>query len=220
MDDLGIFEAWRHWRSGTLASDSTLWHVRIFWWGRIGAILQFIGGVLVVAEIVGTDRLRDFGRSLHGVLGVAAVRKLFGETVAWYGATYRAARYIFVDSWAERDRPKEKTLFAPVLWNWFFAVDLLISLLLAALLILTLRVIPTALAEVYFLGFWGFLAFTIGPALTFVAVVTLLAVGMAIDMAFIEPFAWLLEHPYLEKIIKTASLLLLLVGFHFDLLAS
>lgn len=36
----------------------------------------------------------------------------------------------------------------------------------------------------------------------------------------IEPLAWILERPYINNLIKVISILLLLIGFHFDPLAS
>jgi hypothetical protein len=38
--------------------------------------------------------------------------------------------------------------------------------------------------------------------------------------AVIRPFAWTLEQPHLEQHIKVFSVLLLVVGFHFDLLST
>ena len=43
---------------------------------------------------------------------------------------------------------------------------------------------------------------------------------LLLDMIVVEPFAWLLERPLLDKLIKSLSLVFLIVGFHFDLLAS
>ena len=43
---------------------------------------------------------------------------------------------------------------------------------------------------------------------------------LLVDALFLEPTAWLLERTYLDKTIKAGSLMLLLIGFHFDLLAS
>ena len=43
---------------------------------------------------------------------------------------------------------------------------------------------------------------------------------LLIDIALIEPFAWILENPKLDKSIKVGSLTCLAIVFHFDLLCS
>src|SRR2546423_11353672 len=42
-----------------------LLHVQVFWWGRISKILQLIGSMTVIAEIVGYKRLGEFGDRLR-----------------------------------------------------------------------------------------------------------------------------------------------------------
>lgn len=62
--------------------------------------------------------------------------------------------------------------------------------------------------------------FFISP-LAIVLVVSLpLLILLSTDILMIEPLAWLLERQSLDKLIKAGSILLLLIGFHFDLLAS
>jgi hypothetical protein len=46
------------------------------------------------------------------------------------------------------------------------------------------------------------------------------AFALIIDLVVFKGLAWLLEGSEIENWIKIISLLLLLVGFHFDLLAS
>jgi hypothetical protein len=44
--------------------------------------------------------------------------------------------------------------------------------------------------------------------------------GMFVDFLIVRPVAFLLSHERLSAVIKVASLLLLGLGFHFDLLSS
>ena len=49
------------WFSGRSASGLVLWGVPMVWWGRTGKVLQFAGGLVVVLDLVGPDRLRRAG---------------------------------------------------------------------------------------------------------------------------------------------------------------
>ena len=51
-------------------------------------------------------------------------------------------------------------------------------------------------------------------------IIGLTIVGTLFDVVIIDNLAWLLERPKVENWIRVISLILLLVGFHFDLLAS
>lgn len=57
--DIGYFEAWERWLDHQSLSGETLWGVEIFWWGRIGKVLQLVGGLTVVAEWVGDMRMKE-----------------------------------------------------------------------------------------------------------------------------------------------------------------
>ncbi|MGB7923383.1 MAG: hypothetical protein WCF57_09080 [Pyrinomonadaceae bacterium] len=66
MNELSYFEAWHHWLNGENVSNYYLWSFQIIWWGRIGKLVSFISALAVIAELIGPDRLRNFGESLHG----------------------------------------------------------------------------------------------------------------------------------------------------------
>jgi len=65
-----------------------------------------------------------------------------------------------------------------------------------------------------------FLIFPYFPFLVLIVTLIAIFVGMVIDFMLIRPVTKLLTLKYLKKWIKLISLLLLLTGFHFDLLAS
>ena len=58
--------------------------------------------------------------------------------------------------------------------------------------------------------------YIIGPLM----VTIIFVVSFAGNFLIIHPIAWMLEHPKIDKLVKTFSVILLTVGFHFDLLAS
>jgi hypothetical protein len=64
------------------------------------------------------------------------------------------------------------------------------------------------------------LGFIISPVLTFLVIIIGLGVGAIVDAAILEPVAWVLDREAVDKVIKSVSFLALIIGFHFDLLAS
>lgn len=49
------------WATGKQTSAIALWGLPMLWWGRIGKIMQFFAGCIVVLDLVGPDRLRAAG---------------------------------------------------------------------------------------------------------------------------------------------------------------
>lgn len=65
IDRIGYLEAWRLWIGGQQPpSDAVLWGVMsLRWWARTGKIAAFVGGATVILDLVGPERLRQFGRT-------------------------------------------------------------------------------------------------------------------------------------------------------------
>jgi uncharacterized integral membrane protein len=58
VQSIGYWEAWSHWWSMDRSlGGMKMWGVPIPWWGRIGKLLQFCGGLVVVVDLIGSDRL-------------------------------------------------------------------------------------------------------------------------------------------------------------------
>jgi hypothetical protein len=100
-------------------------------------------------------------------------------------------------------------------------LNYLICFLLTAFVIIS--------AKLYLIGWsflieiviiFGCLLVSIAPIFTVLTIISLTMMGLAINSVFIKPLAWVLEHPSLDRITKIASLLFLLMGFHFELFAS
>jgi hypothetical protein len=58
------------------------------------------------------------------------------------------------------------------------------------------------------------------PYVSVVVFLFIAAAGWGLNWILIRPAAWALDRPDLGRFVRTASVLLLLLGFHFDLLAS
>ncbi|WP_439380751.1 hypothetical protein [Amycolatopsis lexingtonensis] len=56
---------WGRWLSGEKVDDARLWGWPMLAWGRTGKLLQFAAGLTVVLDLVGPDRLREFGMRLR-----------------------------------------------------------------------------------------------------------------------------------------------------------
>ena len=63
--EITFIEAWKLWLSDNLSADALLWGISIFWWERIGKVMQFLGAITIVADIIGPDRIREFGTSVR-----------------------------------------------------------------------------------------------------------------------------------------------------------
>src|SRR5262249_25606678 len=70
MHEVSLWEAWSIWLSGSSVSDQILWGMRILWWGRLGKALGLLAGLTVLLEVIGPERLRQFGPSLHNALNL------------------------------------------------------------------------------------------------------------------------------------------------------
>ncbi|MGS2618610.1 Sec-independent protein translocase subunit TatA/TatB [Micromonospora sp. LZ34] len=56
--------AWTVWWDGRSASQQPLWGHTVLWWARVGKLLQFAAGLVVVLDLLGPERLRAAGRRL------------------------------------------------------------------------------------------------------------------------------------------------------------
>lgn len=64
MQSLGYWDAWWHWWRGLRLDSFSMMGIPFVWWGRIGKVLQFSAGLLVILDLVGQDRLRVTTRKM------------------------------------------------------------------------------------------------------------------------------------------------------------
>ncbi|WP_143121707.1 hypothetical protein [Saccharopolyspora antimicrobica] len=67
MQSVGYWEAWSLWWSGQKLDNYTMWWIPLLWWARIGKLMQFAGGVAVVLDLAGPNRLRRFASKMPTV---------------------------------------------------------------------------------------------------------------------------------------------------------
>jgi hypothetical protein len=183
-------QAWWHWwhpTAGMALGDLILWGYRILWWGRLGKLMEFMAGMLVVVDVVGPTRLKAFGDSMHSWFDTRATFEKVRRLVAWRNDSVSndlkvTGLFCFLIIAIAASVISNNGAFA------YFAVGLFLYLFSAV-----------------FIALGGLLAFVS---------------GWLLDSILIEPMAWILRHSDAERWVKALSAILILVGFHFDLLAS
>lgn len=205
MTELTLSDAWRLWFAGPLSPSTTIFHLELYVWARLGKVLQFLGAATILAEIIGTERLRILGASLRDIFSLrragAAIRdvwiffKCFGN-----------------DPW---DKKSKEQFIATKSSNYYTALILLGTIILLGNLWTTLnwwQLLFSALAAIIVLSIAGF-----GIVVTGGLICWLNLLGLAV---IVEAVAWLLEQPRIDRWIKLGAFFALIVGFHFDFLAS
>ena len=204
-----IFRAWDLWFHSRLPDETVLWGITILWWGRYGKVAEFFGAALIVADIIGPEKLRSWGDGLHQFASPSFVREMFLDARTFVrnflrGETRTLADYVEVLG-------RHKTGIFAVVTGYLIVALALYEIWLASL----------PWWQFVVLGVISIIAtFTISPLFGVVAVFTIGLFGLVIDKLIITPVARALMQSDLERAIKILSFLSLIVGFHFDLLAS
>lgn len=209
--EVTLIEAWIHWKEGLLQPNFLLWGHQILWWGRIGKIIQFIAVISIVAEIIGPNKIRDFGNSLHGTFTLKTAKTYFSDIWNFlclfiksiflhkeeYQNAYQEAKKYVSSSIHKLSIPLFILVSGIYLWHkldWW-------QIILAMAFIVY--------AAVYF-----------ALPIAIVFITCFVICGLMFNYFFFRPIAFVLDQDQLERIIKVISLFMLIVGFHFDMLAS
>jgi hypothetical protein len=171
MENLGLLEAWALWGQGEALNGMSLWGIPMIWWGRAGKIAAFLGGLTVVLDVIGPDRIREFGVRVKGarperhLMRIEPVLGILGGVAGIIGF-----------------------LWALAVWLNLFE--------------------PSATLENPIVRAGG-------------AVMSVLTVVLSppILRGAVLGFGVLLENKRTERVIRWAGVMLLVGGFHFDLLA-
>lgn len=213
MNEISIFAAWKLWLAGHLPSDVIIWGVSVFWWGRLGKIMQLIGAITIVADIIGPEKIRRFGASLHTAITRMNLIRFLEDCFEWYILIFR---YTLMKDYTDEATPKRTSRHTRLdVINYF------VCFLVTILIVLLAKLHHTGwIVLIEAIIIFGCLLVSVSPLITVFAVILLIGFEFMINLVLIKPLAWALEHPSLDRFTKVMSLLLLLVGFHFELLAS
>ncbi|WIX85439.1 hypothetical protein [Amycolatopsis sp. DG1A-15b] len=202
-------------------------------WGRVGKGLQFAGGLTVVLDLIGPERLRAFGKRLYvvnwtkavttpaeGVAVVVAVVTLMAY-LAFFALTLASTAF----DWAEQVVRPVKELIAwakPVLDSFWFQLPLILLLFFIALGSM-LDAKPKNKAEARS-------AWRAGCLLAPVIVATVILAGLillpwvvliyGICWPMSRGLAFLLDHKKPGWVVYVVAFAFVVIGFHFDMLAS
>jgi hypothetical protein len=228
MEDLGLFEAWSRWWDGQQLSGHRLYGCSILVIGRFGKFLAFIAGLAIVAELFGAQKLRSYGQSLHRQFTWASAWEMVRTTFAWTRDMIRLAVLSFQYSQATRREAGRLTTERDQLTDklkqehrWKTALSMLLGTLLTVLLFdAVVGDMAVQYVVIYFTFGAIFLTLCVSPVVILAVQLLLAVTGWLIDVAVIEPFAWVLEREKIVTYVQAASVLLLVVGFLLDMLAS
>ena len=214
VDSVGLIEAWQRWFAGEQIADLEFLGWQVLYWGRLGKILGAAGIVILIVDIIGPEKLRESARPLKTIeaLGKDVVRGITGRvarSVASEGGPVTnedrvigsvvvlvlagaAAFFIYktIFDW--------RTILIPDEYEFSFFGDWRSGLLRLGLLIVAAGAIPLI-------------------GMTLLVILALLTIAMTLP---IEMVAKALDRPTLERWIRTVTVVIVLIGFHFDLLAS
>lgn len=233
MGTIDIFVAWQLWFSGMLEPHFLLWGVPLFWWGRIGKLVEFASAGTIIADILGPERIRVYGSSLHQRFTLEMAKQVLRN--------YFSFGNIIIRYFATSDSSEEDQLLDQFLATKYGVISAILGSVLTFWLLYSYGTIGwflenisqsfqsefllVALVKLGFGGFvglliWGCAMYIVLPIFLFAAILFFVGFASAFDALVIEPLAWILERPLVDRYIKVLSLLLLIIGFHFDILAS
>jgi len=248
-----LLKLWSLWWWGQLPADSMLWGMNLVYWARIGKLAQFIGGVTIIADIIGPERIRAFGQSLYSpALGQRMVMQL-RQARQWMMLSVRYIPWIILEVLAplsmlfgvnavlglkarlELEKIYQRQIFRSLSFRgkiWMLLIMPTLFILLSFLFYhgitkgkldyyLPQDAKTSIFTSVFFaMSIAGIITVISTMFVTAVLLVTIPILGLVFNFVLIAPLVWLLDRPSLERSIKILALLLLLLGFHFDFLAS
>lgn len=250
MEEVSILEAWSLWiSSDENLRHRELWGVEILWWGRIGKVVQFIAACAIIAEIVGAEAIRNFGDRLKDLPLVKSADHFFSRTSSLYielsefaiddrqswslkkifGSILYYPSFALMCFVGYQLITKLMSVFSIEFLDFFKfgTADLLLMYFplseLPFLIIFIFRLLDVGLGLLVAGLLVGAILTAGGTALWLILNFfrfSILAVFTIVKKIILRPISWLLRKESVEIYIKILSLLLLVLGFHFDLLAT
>ena len=206
MESVSYWGAWVIWWNGDQVTGLKLWLWDVLWWGRVGKTLGLAGAGLIVAELVGAKRLRLFGEGL---------RERLDRTPMWVVLRWMMSK-MTGDKQLETDPLRYVIATA--------AGSIIIGSLIFAGVGVGLYVLSGGW-DIYGGPLWrDFVASVLVLTLISISFSNLLVVvPLVVTAVLVGPFeilAKLLASDKTGNAMKILTVLLIAVGFHFDLLAS
>lgn len=67
MQSVGYWQAWDLWLHGVKLDNYVMWALPLVWWSRIGKLLQYVGGTVVVLDLIGPERMVQISHKLKRI---------------------------------------------------------------------------------------------------------------------------------------------------------
>ncbi|MEO3861354.1 hypothetical protein ABGB08_41250 [Acrocarpospora sp. B8E8] len=211
----------------------------MLWWGRIGKLAQFIGALTVVLDLIGPDRLRAWGLTLHARSDSTIMQRLSKTLKRTYEVIVAVLRFAILPEPGVGTTDEDERRTRDAIERLKRAGVGLPTMAFATLTGLLVIVGGIALAKNIGLDAWFsdhvwakwlfsilfiIVLAVLGPfviALWYGIIRgSLLSAGVVIDYALVRPVAAALNTAHPGVSVKWLGVTLLVVGFHFDLLAS
>lgn len=266
MQTVSYWEAWLLWWQGESLQHRQMAGLSMLSWGRIGKIAQFAGGLATIIDIVGPDRIAEWGRALQQ-RRIHAEKKTFAASWRNRRTTFQELKdfdlttlvqlraqqghgpystldpgeQLYYDMYPENrpeydaperhERMSEDARRAESHSGWTFAIllVLLIASLIAAGFWLHARfpgsmpwwgyvlAIPLGIALAVVLALvFGFLSTGLPVATNLVA----RAWPIAAYYLLVKPLLLILRGPQPDRSLRVVGVLMVTIGFSFDLLAT
>jgi hypothetical protein len=213
------------WWSGNELKECSLLGHKILFWGRFGKIAEFLAALVIVIDIIGTERLNKFARDLDAAVEWSARKG--GRAIDW---TLRHASEVsgMVLLFAPRPRREAavRRAYQRLLYvrdRWYLAVAACLISGIIFLLSLILLTTPLRLAPEFDLALRVAAAIVLFVPLFAYLITSLLVNALYLRVfraALIQPAIWLLSRPDVATFARIGSVAVLIAGFGFDLLAS
>jgi hypothetical protein len=204
---IDFFEACRNWLDGHEMRDQILWGHQMLWWGRFGKFLTLIAGVLLIVEIIGSERWNVIGEWIEKRISTDALYQSLKAALLWPRNLYRRL-------FADHKATVEKT---PAIW-----LSLFLSLAAVTLVAKFLWTVDNGRT------WWELVGYTVADSFLAIAIATVLS-GALVALFYgvlwgwawqVKTVAWILENKDLETWAKLGTLVVGTIGVLLDILAS
>jgi hypothetical protein len=225
-----LLRAWGAWLHPPIPPEMrVLWGVPMIWWSRVGKVMQAFGALMIIFDIVGVTRINAIGNYLRAASSLDGVTALCSDILEFVKA---AVRLSVAPARSQRwTAAYERLASHPLLFVFYLLIAFATAMARAVAGYLEpfpplqlpdgglwwiLRVVDSAFG--FYIG-WFVGLFATAPVMIGLLIVPTLLAGL-VGSVVLKGAGFILGSPRLRIYAGFATLLLLLFGFHFDLLSS
>ena len=213
------------WWNGEELKDCVLWGHRILIWGRFGKLAEFIAALVIVIDIIGPERLNRFATTVDEAVAWSSCK---GErAITWIlERTSEVIGVVFIFAPERRRKLSGGTLrfLFYIKDRWYRSVA---ASLISAVISISLFV-PLVIASASLQPEYRLMVRVVAGLVVFVPFAAYVLAGLLVNALYlrffrallVQPAIWVLSRPYIATMARIGSVVVLIAGFSFDLLAS